>query len=191
MDIQAIIKRTLGIILKPKEEWKIIESETTTSKEVFLSYVFPYLILNFLASIAGSFLFGYFFSTIYIIASAFSTLLVYIVVLFVTPYIIQALGESFNSEVDTNKAFKLVAYSFTPSYVIGIIIGLLPVLGILGIVGLYGLYIMWHGFTLFKTPEDKKVGFYIVTLLIIIGEFVILSIILATIVASLFLVRGF
>ncbi len=189
MNIQEIIDRTKGIIVNPEAEWQKIDSEISTSKDVFFNYVFPYLLLNFVAAVAGSFIFPrLWFSPSYIIATAVSSFLVYVIVLFVTPYIIKALGNSFGSEVDLNKAFKLIAYSFTPSYVIGILTGLIPVLGVLGILGLYGLYIMWFGFgVLFKTPEDKKVGFYIVTLLIIIGEFFILSFILGAIVASLFL----
>lgn len=96
----------------------------------------------------------------YGIATALTSFLVYIIVLYVTPIIIKALGSSFGTEVSQDKAFKLVAYSFVPSYVIGILVGLLPILSILGILGLYSLYVFWHGFgALLHTPEDKKVGF--------------------------------
>ncbi|MCX7863254.1 MAG: YIP1 family protein [Bacteroidales bacterium] len=182
MDFNQIFVRTKGIIMNPESEWQTISSETSTSKEVFTGFVLPYLVIGFISSVIGAFLFS---NWIFIasVASALVSLIVYIIVLFITPMIIEPLGKSFATEVNRDKAFKLLAYSFTPSYVINIVIGILPILGILGIVGLYGIYIMWVGFSkLFNTPEDKKVGFFIVTLLIIIGEMVILSLILGSII---------
>lgn len=182
MDLNHIINRSKGIIINPEAEWQTISGETSSSKDVFTNFVLPYLLLGFVSSAIGGFLLGQLmlFASI---AMAFVSLVVYVVVLFITPIIIEALGKSFNTEVNRDKAFKLVAYSFTPSYIINIIVGLLPILGILGILGLYGIYIMWVGFgSLLNTPEDKKVGFFIVTLLILIGEMTILSLILVAIV---------
>lgn len=80
-----------------------------------------------------------------------------------------------------------MAYSFVPSYLIAILTGLFPVVSILGIAGLYSLYVLWHGFgSLLHTPEDKRVGFYIVSILIIIGEYVVLGLILGMILTGLF-----
>jgi len=190
MEINAIINRTKNLIIKPEEEWKVIEAEQTKASSVFTNFVLPYLILNFIASILGSSLFAgriLFYNPLsYGIATAFTSFLVYVIVLFVTPVIIKALASSFGTEVDKDKAFKLVAYSFVPSYVIGILVGLLPLLSVLGILGLYSLYILWHGFgALLHTPEDKKVGFYIVSILIIIGEYFILGFILGAILLGL------
>jgi len=190
MDINAFFNRTKNLIVNPEEEWKIIEAEETKASVVFTNFVLPYLILNFIASILGSFLFAGIFllysPLTYGIATALTSFLVYIIVLYVTPIIIKALGSSFGTEVSQDKAFKLVAYSFVPSYVIGILVGLLPSLSILGILGLYSLYVFWHGFgALLHTPEDKKVGFFIVSILIIIAEYVILGIILGAILLGL------
>jgi|YNPMSStandDraft_2_1061718.scaffolds.fasta_scaffold13383_2 hypothetical protein len=193
MDIKLIIDRSKEILFNPKAEWQKINEETTGTKDVLMGFVLPYLILNFIASIIGNFLFKtIFFSPLYFIAFAFVNLFVYLIILYITPVILQALAKSFSAEVDKVKAFKLVSYSFTPSYIIGIIVGLLPLLSIFGIVGLYGLYIMWVGFDiLLKVPEDKKVGFYIVSILIIIGEFLILSLILGAILLSFFATGSF
>lgn len=186
MDIKALINRSSGIILNPQLEWQKINEETSGTKDVLMNFVLPYLVLNFIASVIGSFLFSPFFvSTFYIIAYALVNVIVYLVVLYLTPIILQALSNSFSAEVDKTKVFKLIAYTFTPSYIIGILVGLFPLLSILSIVGLYGLYIMWIGFDIMiKMPADKKVGFYIVSLLIVLAEFMIISLILGAIILS-------
>jgi hypothetical protein len=191
MDINAFINRTKNLIVKPEEEWKVIESEDTKPGAIMMNFVLPYLVLGFVATLLGSYLFAgrWIFNPLgYAIATAVTSFVVYIIVLYVTPIIIKALGSSFGTEVSQEKAFKLMAYSFVPSYLIAIVTGLFPVVSILGIAGLYSLYIFWHGFgSLLHTPEDKKVGFYIVSILIIIGEYVVLGLILGMILTGLFL----
>ena len=193
MEINALINRTKSLIVKPEEEWKVIESEDTKPGTIMMNFVLPYLVLGFIATLLGSYLFAgrWFFNPIgYAIATAITSFVVYIIVLYVTPIIIKALGSSFGTEVSQEKAFKLIAYSFVPSYIMTILTGLLPVISILGILGLYSLYILWHGFgSLLHAPKDKKVGFYIVSILIIIGEYVVLGLILGVLLTGLF-VRG-
>ncbi|MGQ9846876.1 MAG: Yip1 family protein [Bacteroidales bacterium] len=190
MEINALISRTKNLILKPEEEWKVIESEDTKPGTVMMNFVLPYLVLDFIASLLGSYLFAWrwFFNPIrYAVATALTSFVVYIIVLYVTPIIIKALGYSFGTEVSQEKAFKLIAYSFVPLYLIAILTDLFPVISILSILGLYSLYILWHGFgSLLHAPEDKKVGFYIVSILIIIGEYIVLSLILGLLFTSLF-----
>lgn len=190
MDINAFFNRTKNLIVKPEEEWKVIESEDTKSGAIMMNFVLPYLVLGFVATLLGSYLFAgrWIFNPLgYALATAITSFVVYIIVLYVTPIIIKALGSSFGTEVSQEKAFKLIAYSFVPSYLIAILTGLFPVVSILGLAGLYSLYILWHGFgSLLHTPEDKKVGYYIVTILIIIGEYVVLGLILGIILTGLF-----
>lgn len=190
MDVNAFLIRSKNLIINPEAEWKVIASEDTKANAVMLHFVLPYLVLNFAASICGGFIFSdrWFFNPIgYALAQAITSFLVYIIVLYITPIIIKALGTSFGTETTQNNVFKLVAYSFTPAYIIGILVGLVPMLGVLGIVGLYSFYIMWHGFgALLKTPEDKKTGFFIVSILIIIGEYIVLGLILSAVLVGLF-----
>jgi len=190
MDMNAFFNRTKNLIVKPEEEWKVIEGEDTKPGAILINFVLPYLVLGFVASVLGAYVFAnhWFYNPLgYAIASSVTTLLVYIIVLYVTPIIIKALGNSFGTEVSQEKAFKLVAYSFVPSYIVSILTGLFPMLSILGLAGLYSLYIFWHGFgSLLHAPEDKKVGFFIVSLLIIIGEYIVLGLILGALLVGLF-----
>ncbi len=184
MNLKHIINRSKAIILKPEIEWQTIAEETSNIKDVFINFVLPYLILGFISSTIGFFLARY-LTLSASVAFALISLIVFVVVLFVSSIIIEALGKSFNTEISRNKAFKLVAYSFTPSYIINIIVGLLPILSILTILGLYSIYIMWVGFgSLLNTPQEKRVGFFIITLLILISEMVLLNFILGAIFVS-------
>lgn len=182
MNLNQLINRSTEIILNPKTEWEAITEETSHCKDVFTNFVLPYLLVDFLSSTIGISLFKH-FSIVVSIAQSFIPIIEFVVILFLTPIIIEALGKLFNTEVSRNKAFKLVAYSFTPSYIINIIVGLLPFLHNLVILSLYGIYIMWVGFgSLLNTPQDKKIGYFIITLLILIGEMVILHFILFAII---------
>ncbi len=192
MDIKLIFNRSKEIIINPQNEWHKINNENTGIKEVLTGFVIPYLLFILLASVIGSLLFRtIFFNPVYSIVYSIFNLLTYIVVILITPVILQALANNFSAEVDKVKALKLISFSFTPSYIIGIVIGFLPAFSVLGIVGLYGLYIMWVGFDiLINVSQDKKVGFYLVTILIIIIEFVIFSLILGTILFTFFGLGG-
>ena len=190
MNINAIINRTKNLIISPIEEWKNIEKEETVASDVLKNFVLPYLVLNALASIVGNVLFTgkiLFYNPVpYAIISAVISILIYLIVIYVTAEIIKRLGPNFDTEIDNNKAFKLVAYSFAPSYVISIIVGIFPFLYPLGILGLISFFVMWYGFgSLLHTPDEKKVGFFIISILIIIIEYLAIAFILGSILLGL------
>jgi hypothetical protein len=189
MDLNAIIKRTSNIIIKPAEEWQVISQEKTSKKDVISGFALPYIIVVAIASVAGSYLFSFgFFSSSYIILSALIAFVVPFLGIFISAYIINALAPSFGSVSNIDNSFKLVIYSYTASFLASIITGFLPVLFFIGIAGLYSFYIFWLGFTpMMKTPDDKKAGYAIISILIMIGVYGILSISLGLILASFFI----
>lgn len=189
MNFNVIIKRTSNIIIKPAEEWQVISQENINKSAVLSGYALPYVIVIALASAIGSFIFSFgFFSISYITLSAVIAFIVPFAGIFISSYIINALAPSFGSTSNIDNAFKLVIYSYTASFLASIITGLLPVLFFVGIAGLYSFYIFWLGLTpMMKTPEDKKVGYAIVSILIMIGVYGILTILLGFILATFFL----
>ncbi len=189
MDLNAIIKRTVNILVRPVEEWQEIEKENTTKGVVFTGYALPYIIVIALASAIGSLIFSLgFFSIPYVIATTVVSVIVPVAGIFISAYIINALAPGFGSTPNIGNAFKLVIYSYTASFLVSIVTGLLPVLIFISIAGLYSIYILWVGFVpMMKTPEDKKVAYAIVSILIIIGVYSVLAMTMAFIVATLFL----
>jgi peptidoglycan biosynthesis protein MviN/MurJ (putative lipid II flippase) len=102
---------------------------------------------------------------------------------FVIAFIIDALAPSFGAEKNQIQAMKLVGYSYTASWVAGIFL-IIPFLGglIAMLGGLYSLYLMYLGLPkLMKSPEDKTMGYFVVSILCAIGVYIVIAIILAII----------
>ena len=162
----SIIDRAKAIILKPKEEWPVIERETRSSGEIFTGYVMPLAAIGPVASFLGGQLFGYGMLWIHfrpsLLGALGSAILQYVASLvgvFLITYVANALAPKFGGESSQSGAFKLVAYSMTAGWVAGIF-GLIPSLAFLTLAGLYSLYLFNVGATpLLKVPQDKTVGF--------------------------------
>ncbi len=179
METIKIIERIKNIIIKPHEEWQLIKNEEISNNHIVLTYLLPLITINLVATIIGSSFFSFkssfYANTItYTIFSAILGLLVLLIALYTMPYIIKALAPSFGFQTEYSSAFKWLAYSMTPNLVVGIVVGLLPVLYMLGILGLYSFYVLWVGMDkLFEIQKDKKIGFYIVSVLILLAEYLI------------------
>lgn len=179
MDFNKIYNRAKNIIAKPVDEWQIIKTETDDKKEVILNYALPLMVLIAIASLVGSSItkLSLGFSFLSVLVTAIIVFVVQLLVMVLSAYIINELAPSFGSKKNINAAFKLVIYSSTASYVASILSGLIPMLSVLfAIFGLYSIYLFWTGLTpMMETPENKKVGYIIVSFLIIIAITLILG----------------
>ncbi len=190
MNTNAMINRIKKIIISPATEWDKIKDEVTVNQDLILKYVLPLTILSGIATFIKYAFFGIktpFLGTITfpigtsIVQGIISTLAPILGVI-IAAFIINMLAESFNSKKDLNRAFKLVVYSFTPALVAGIISSISFYLSWIVIFGLYGIYLLWIGIDkMMETPEDKKLIYIIVSILVIIVTVIIVSIILGTI----------
>jgi beta-lactamase regulating signal transducer with metallopeptidase domain len=176
-----LIDRAKNILLTPKTEWQVIKSETTTVSTMLTSYVLPLsLIPAIIALIAGlrlSFTYGLIMAVIAIIGA--------VIGFYVGTYVADALAPSFSSEKNLNRSAQLIGYSYTASAVASIL-GIVPVLGILAALAGFGymVYLLYLGTQPLKsTPEDKRIGYTIVIILVQI----VLYFILSAVFASLFL----
>ena len=83
------------------------------------------------------------------------------------------------------RSIQLVAYSYTAGWVGGLL-AIIPAIAFLGaLAGLYGFYLLYIGMPkLKKTPADKHVGYFIVSLLVIIAVYFIIALILGGILMT-------
>jgi hypothetical protein len=89
--------------------------------------------------------------------------------------IIDALAPSFGGTKNQTRAFKVAIYSATASWVAGVFM-LIPALAPLGIIGLYSLYLLYVGLPiLMKAPEDRALGYTVVTIICAIILFIIIG----------------
>ena len=185
---RGIFARAQAIIMSPKDEWPKIAGETTSQSDILMRYVLPLAALGPLATFIGGQVFGYgAFGFSYRpglvagITTAVISFVLSLVSLFVMTFIADFLAPKFAGESNRPQAFKLVAYSYTAGWAVGVF-GLIPMLGFFGLLGLYSVYLLYTGATpLMKVPEDKAVGYTAVTILCAI----VLSIIVAPITAAI------
>lgn len=175
-DINNILNRARNILFSSSVEWETIKVENTNTKSIFISYLIPFSIGIAIASLLGSLIFASFYSFGFKFLSAIVSSVNPLITIYLSSKIINELTPSFGSKKDFNSVFKLVAYSYTASLVISLLINLLPFLSVLSIFGLYSLYIYWIGMpVMLETSSDKRVGFLIVSALIIMGVSIVIS----------------
>lgn len=185
MNFNFVFNRTRNLIINPKTEWNNIRLENFTKDEVVRKYAFPMIIIMAACSIVGSIITV---SNIgYAIIKAIGIFGFTYIGTYISAVIINELTTSFNSKKDLSTTFRLVIYSLTAYYVMVSLVLLWPPLGMLSVFGLFSIYLFWEGSTiLLDTPEDNKIGFVVVSTLVIAGVYSILYLILAGILTALF-----
>jgi hypothetical protein len=184
--VNFVFNRAMKLILNPKAEWTIIQAETQTKNAIINNYALPWMIVMALCSFIGDALFGPNSILYFLTKSIFIFCLSYAGI-YISALIINELTTSFNSKKDSDIVFKLVVYSCT-GYFVAFSIGLLiPVLGIIFALALYSIYLFWEGSTsLLGTPEDSKVGFVVVSSLVMLGIFAIIRLMFNNILTGIF-----
>jgi len=178
----GLIARVQNILMKPAAEWDVIAGEPASVQGLYTGYICILAAIPALASIAGNLLLSHWLVIPALIGAVVNYVLT-LVGVFVIAFIIDALAPSFGAEKNQIQALKLVGYSYTASWVAGIFL-IIPFLGglLAALGGLYSLYLMYLGLPkLMKSPEDKTVGYFVVSILCAIGVYIVIAIILAII----------
>ncbi len=183
-----LIERAKNIIVQPVKEWDVISTEQPDIGKIITGYVLPLAGAAAVAAFIGYGLIGvsYFgirFKSIDLgLYQAINVLITALISVFVSAFVIDALAPSFGSEKNMGRSVQLVAYSYTPGW-IGGLLAIIPSIAIVGVLaGLYGLYLLYLGLPkLKKTPEDKLIGYFVVSLLVIIVVYFVIGMIMAAI----------
>ncbi|WP_125968461.1 Yip1 family protein [Sphingomonas koreensis] len=180
-----LIERIKNILLKPKEEWERIDAEPATVGGLMTGWVVPLAAIGPVAGLIGGLVFGYggmFGITIrpsvtMAVTGAVISYLLALLCAWLFSKIIDALAPSFGGQKNPVQAMKVAAYSGTAAYLAGVF-QIIPALGILGLLGLYSLYLLYLGLPrLMKAPADKAMGYTIVTVVVAIVLFFVVSIV--------------
>src|SRR4030042_4463400 len=116
-----IIDRAKAIILKPKDEWIVIDQESTPVKDLVTGYLLPLALIPTIACLIGYGFFFKFHSLGFGIKYAILYFITYVGSALLTAWVIDALAPSFGSAKDFRKALQLVVYSYTPMMVAGVV----------------------------------------------------------------------
>ncbi len=188
-----LVPRAKAMILSPKSEWEIVKTEPATFREVIISYVLPLALIASLAALIGYWLIGTHVITLHMIGLRWGLyysimrFIQYILVVAIAAVVVDALATSFGSEKNLHKSAQLVGYAYTP-VLVGGFLSIVPAIGFLGnLFGLYGIYLWYLGLTPVKgTPEDKKVGYLLVSIVILIVVYIVIGWVLGNVLMGLF-----
>lgn len=184
----ALMERAKNILLQPKQEWPVIDTEQTSVGSLYTGYIIPLAAIGPIASVIGWSVFGMrvpFAGSIRIpigfgIRNAVIAYVLGLVGVFVLALIIDALAPTFGGQKNQIQALKVAAYSYTAAWVGGIF-SLIPALAILGLLAvIYSLYLLFLGLpVVMKAPQDKAVGYTVVVILVAIVLYFVIGIIVA------------
>ncbi|MCL2651689.1 MAG: YIP1 family protein [Candidatus Azobacteroides sp.] len=95
---------------------------------------------------------------------------------YVAAAVINALSDQFGVTNNFGRTFSLVAYSYTPLCLAGILYIYTPLVWLVPIFGLYGVYLLYLGVNpLIKPAAEKQTGYIIMALLVTLIIYVIIS----------------
>lgn len=183
---EGMIARARELLLRPLATWEQIQAEESTIEGLYRRWVIPLAAIPPVCHAAGLIAFGgyqifgihYHLGLIGILSNAIATYALTLVGVLLMAIVIDELALRFGGERGRTQAFKLAAYSATPGWLAGVFM-LLPNLGELAAVlgGLYGLYLLYLGLPiLMRNNPDQTLTYFALSLVVLIGLFVLMGI---------------
>ena len=170
----ALVDRVKNILLSPRTEWPVINAEPATVASLYTGYIMPLAAIPAICQAIGFSMIGmsipfvgrYKTPLMSALTSAAVMYCFTLVGVFIIALVVDALAPSFGGTKNQIQALKVVAYSYTASWVAGFL-SLIPPLSIIGLLfALYSLYLLYLGLpVLMKSPQDKAVGYTVVVII--------------------------
>ncbi|HEX6806377.1 MAG TPA: Yip1 family protein [Gemmatimonadaceae bacterium] len=186
----GLIDRAKNIIVQPKAEWAVIDSEPATVGGLYSGYVIPLSLVSALCAMLGMVIFGISLPFLGSIKMPLGTALggaavrfvAGLIGIYILALVIDALAPTFGGTKNSLQALKVATYSYTAAWVFGIL-AIIPALAIVGgLLGLYSLYLLYTGLpVLMKSPPEKAFGY--TALVVIVG--IILAVCITFLVGAL------
>jgi len=178
--------RVTNILTKPAAEWSVIAAEPADVTSIFVGYVLilaaipavcQFIGISLIsAPVVGAFGMG---------AGLTGAIVGYVsgvVGVFIAAFVIQQLASTFASSGGLTQALKMVAYSYTPVWIAGVLylVGILAPLAILA--ALWAVYLFYVGLPkVMKTPADRVVPYMIVSAIVVIVVHLVLQMLVTAI----------
>ena len=200
-----LFERVKTLLVKPKDEWMIIEAENAPHAKVFTGYLLILALIPAIAIFANywwtwhsayteaitrmSAAYGRDMADIIAMVKAQNPFvpkwgIIYavqqtVIIIggaYIAAALINALSDQFGAAKDFNRTFALAAYSYTPLCVAGLLYFYSPLAGLVPYIGLYGIYLLYLGSdTLLRPAADKKTLCFIIATLASVIVFVVLT----------------
>lgn len=166
-------QRVKGMLLAPRDEWRTIAGESTGAMDVWSGYVIPLALVGPVALAVSQVAFGTAFPLVGVVKAALVTgvavaLLTFAFALLqvaVLAWGVNAMALKFHAVPDRLAALKVIAYSMTPVWLVGILY-LLPALGFLWVfAAIYAFFLAFLGLqALMRCTPQQALGYTFATL---------------------------
>ncbi|PIS29733.1 hypothetical protein COT42_04540 [Candidatus Saganbacteria bacterium CG08_land_8_20_14_0_20_45_16] len=174
MSTYKIYERARDLLVNPRGTWKVIRAESVTIKELFINYATPLALIPAVANLIGMTIVGIRMPLGDLVRAPFLPSLVggivgYILNLLgvlVGGWVVFKLAPLFESKTDFTTAVKLVLYSVTPIWLVGIF-SVMPGLSVLAILGLYAIYLLAVGMPIVLLTPGNKVFLFLLSTIVI------------------------
>ena len=182
--MHRLLARIRNIVADPRAEWPLIAAEPGDPLRLFVGYVAVLAAIPAIAGFIGSSLVGVSVSVgrlhdplLFGLFRAFISYLFSFVIVYLTALAIDVMAPLFQTQRNFANALKLAVYSFTPVWLIGIVL-MVPGLRFLSILGLYAIRLIWTGLPpLMGTPRAKVLPYAISIVVAAFGIVLAMSVI--------------
>ncbi len=173
-----LVERVKAILLQPKSEWQVIESEPGDAGYLFPNYVMILAAIPPVATFIGTSVIGIGPIHVGIGAGLWHAIIGYVLGLagvYVMAYVIDFFAGVFDGRRDMDNAMKVAAFAPTAAWVAGVF-GIVPMLSILSLLGLYSLYLLHTGIVaLMKPPANKAVIYTVVVVVVMFVVWIVIG----------------
>lgn len=190
--MDKIISTAKQFIVSPKTEWEVVKEDKDSASQHVMRYVLPLALISAVAIFIGVGLIGYRVLGYRVqsvsggLAQAIMSLASILIGVYLSGFVIHKLAPTFDTTVSLDKAVKLVGFSYTAILLAGVLNIFPPLAFFTFLGGLYSLYILYIGFKpMTNVSDEKSTSYFIVSLLVIVGVYIIIGIILAGIIGVL------
>jgi hypothetical protein len=177
-----LVDRVRAILMRPREEWLVIDAEKTDIATLYRTYVVPLAAIGPVATALGGALFGTttVLGTVRVpltnaIVGAIAAYALALLGAYVVAQVIDNLAPRFGGTRDLTQAFKVAAYSSTAQWLAGAF-AVIPALSPLGILGLYSLYLLYLGLpVLMKVPQERATAYTLSVVVVALVVFIVIG----------------
>ncbi len=160
--MHPLLARIRNIVADPRREWPLIATESGDPMRLLVGYVAVLAAIPAICGFIGSSLVGVSVSAGRVhdsipfgLVRALISYLFSFVIVYLTALAIDVMAPLFQTARNSGNALKLAVYSFTPVWLVGIVL-MVPGLRFLAILGLYAIRLLWTGLPpLMGTPRPK------------------------------------
>lgn len=170
--MHPLLARIRNIVADPRGEWPLIATEPGDPMRLLVGYVAVLAAIPAIAGLIGSTLVGTSVSAgqihdplLFALIRALISYLFSFVIVYLTALVIDVMAPLFETQRNFMNALKLAAYSFTPVWLIGIVL-LIPGLRFLSILGLYAIRLLWTGLPPLMGTARPKVLPYAISIVV-------------------------